>query len=207
LPPRRDDGWSHLGADFRAEAGTPTNAEQAALAQLEDHSFALVVGSIEPHKAHRQTLAAFEQLWAQGNELRLVVFGKRLWLMDEFVGLLRAHEENGHRLCWFEGGSDALLEAMLQRADFLLMPSEDEGFGLPIVEAARRGVPLLLRDIPVFREIAGPHARYFAGMDALELARELGGERRSSAGMTTLTWAQAADNFWHLIEQVDASRP
>ena len=53
------------------------------------------------------------------------------------------------------------------------MASEGEGFGLAIVEGARHGKPLILRDIPVFREIAGKHAFYFRGDTPEELAKAL----------------------------------
>jgi glycosyltransferase involved in cell wall biosynthesis len=55
-------------------------------------------------------------------------------------------------------------------SDCLLAASEVEGFGLPLIEAAQRGVPILARDIPVFREVAGAHASYFSGNRADELA-------------------------------------
>ncbi len=43
------------------------------------------------------------------------------------------------------------------------MASKGEGFGLPLIEAAYFNKPLLVRDIPVFREIAGDTANYFSG--------------------------------------------
>ena len=41
------------------------------------------------------------------------------------------------------------------------MASKTEGFGLPMIEAAQCGLPVIARDIPVFREIAQDHAFYF----------------------------------------------
>jgi len=41
------------------------------------------------------------------------------------------------------------------------MASIREGFGLPIIEAARHKLPIIARDIPIFREIAGDSAYYF----------------------------------------------
>ncbi|WP_370457271.1 glycosyltransferase [Herbaspirillum sp. SJZ107] len=78
--------------------------------------------------------------------------------------------------------------------------SEGEGFGLPLIEAARHGIPIVARGLPVFREVAGDHAHYFEGRDAGDLARALAewlalwraGEAPSSAGMPCLDWNASA---------------
>lgn len=81
------------------------------------------------------------------------------------------------------------------------MASEGEGFGLSIVEGARHNKPLILRDIPVFREIAGEHAFYFSGLEpsdlstAIELWIELRGKGNIPVvdGIECLTWDQSAE--------------
>ena len=72
-----------------------------------------------------------------------------------------------------KGASDADIEFAYRNAHFLLQASEVEGFGLPIIEAAANGLPLLITDIAVFREIAGDHARYFEAGDVDSLHRRL----------------------------------
>lgn len=56
--------------------------------------------------------------------------------------------------------SDGALTTLYQGTAGFIFPSIYEGFGLPLLEAARFNVPILCSDIPVFREIAGGHARY-----------------------------------------------
>jgi mannosylglucosylglycerate synthase len=46
-------------------------------------------------------------------------------------------------------------------SDALLLPSTQEGFGLPILEAGLARVPVILTDIPVFREVGGEHVHHF----------------------------------------------
>jgi glycosyltransferase involved in cell wall biosynthesis len=53
-------------------------------------------------------------------------------------------------------------------ADLLLMPSRDEGFGLPIIEAVNSGLPIVASDIEVFHEILGEKYPYFAPPDDAE---------------------------------------
>jgi glycosyltransferase involved in cell wall biosynthesis len=93
--------------------------------------------------------------------------------MDHLVQRLRNHSERGKRLIWHENASDQGLRELYERASGLLMASEGEGFGLPLVEIARYGKPILVRDIPVFREIIGVHAQYFASNSPQKLAMEL----------------------------------
>jgi len=62
---------------------------------------------------------------------------------------------------FFNGASDEEYERAMLEATALVTASRDEGFGLPVVEAQALGTPVLLSDIPIFREIGGPAAGYF----------------------------------------------
>ena len=52
------------------------------------------------------------------------------------------------------------LAAVYRRATILLMPSEAEGFGLPVVEAMASGTPVVATDLAVLREVGGRAAEY-----------------------------------------------
>lgn len=92
------------------------------------------------------------------------------------------------------GASDEQYEAAMKNATALVSASRDEGFGLPPVEAMALGTPVLLSDIPIFREIGGEPAGYFdpdstdsfvAAVRELEDPEEW--KRRSAA---SVAWAQ-----------------
>ena len=53
------------------------------------------------------------------------------------------------------------LESLYALADCLVLPTLHEGFGLPVLEAMARGVPVVCSDLPVLREVAGSAALYF----------------------------------------------
>jgi glycosyltransferase involved in cell wall biosynthesis len=57
--------------------------------------------------------------------------------------------------------SSEQLESLYAAADCLVLPSLYEGFGLPVLEAMARSVPVACSDIPVLREVAGTAALYF----------------------------------------------
>ena len=149
---------------------------------------------------HAQTLKAFERLWKQGADVNLVIVGKKGWNMEHFVQKLDNHRELGKRLFWLKSISDEYLEKVYDAACAVIMASEGEGFGLAIVEGARHGKPLILRDIPVFREIAQDHAFYFKGLtpealaEAIEqwLALYKQGLAPASSGIESFTWEESA---------------
>lgn len=73
---------------------------------------------------------------------------------------IRTHSELGNRLFLVESPTDEEISALYQDASGLIFLSIGEGFGLPLVEAAHYGIPIVCSDIPVFREVAGEFATY-----------------------------------------------
>ena len=202
-------GYFHLGADIHASApsaGLPPNAQQVFDAVAARPSF-LMVGTVEPRKGQAQALAAIELLWEQGIDANLVIVGKQGWMVDQLAERIGAHPESGTRLFWLPGVSDEMLLALYARASALLAASEGEGFGLPLIEAAQHDIPIIARDLPVFREVAGEHALYFSGLAPADLAAVLGGwltlqregQAPVSSGMPWLNWQQSAQQLLDAI--------
>ena len=164
--------WFHLGADIAASvpASGVSPDFDFRFQRIVARQAILMVGTVEPRKGHAQALQALEQLWRQGKQINLAIVGKPGWRVEMLVKRLREHPESGHRLFWIEDASDEMLCRLYEHAAGLLMASEGEGFGLPLIEAACHGVPILARDLAVFREIAGNHATYFSGHSGHELA-------------------------------------
>jgi len=169
------------------------------------------VGTVEPRKGHVQAFAAFEQLWAEKVDVNLVIVGMAGWGVEGLPDLLKQHEEENEQFFWLQGISDEYLEKVYGASSCLLAASLGEGFGLPLIEAAQKGLPIIARDIPVFREVAGDHAFYFEGdaPDALASAIrtwvQLEKERRapSSAEMPWLTWKESADQLTAVVMDDD----
>ncbi len=170
-----------------------------------------MVGTIEPRKGYAQVLAAFEKLWGSGYDLRLVIVGRPGWKVEELIEKLRHHPKSGTNLFWFEDVSDEYLGRIYSACSCLIAASEGEGFGLPLIEAAQHRLPILARDIAVFREIAGQHARFFEGRtpealaDAVSEWLKLRAQNRHphSQGMPWVTWAQSADRLKAILLEGD----
>ena len=194
-------GYFHLGADIGASApsfGMPDDAP-AVLAEVRARPSLIMVGTVEPRKGQLQALDAFELLWQEGQEVNLVIVGKQGWMMDALARRLREHRELGRRLFWLPGVSDEMLLALYQASAALLAPSEGEGFGLPLIEAAQHGLPIVARDLPVFREVAGEHAFYFSGKAPADLAERVtawlalwrAGQAPAVQGLRWLNWKES----------------
>lgn len=201
--------WFHLGADVSSSIptkGLPDNAHQV-LKDLNSRKSFLSVGTIEPRKGQMQTLLAFEDLWKRGVDVNLVLVGKSGWKVEALVERLRNHPEKLKRLFWLEGISDEYLEMVYSASTCLIAASEGEGFGLPLIEAAQHHKPIIARDIPVFKEVAGDHAYYFSGLGHSTLSDSIAewivlydnGTAPSSDGMNWLSWKESASRLSSVI--------
>jgi glycosyltransferase involved in cell wall biosynthesis len=192
-------GFFHLGADLHASLPTTglTSDASSILNSIRCRPSFLMVGTVEPRKCHRQAVAAMEKLWESNTDANLVIAGKPGWLMEEFEKAIKTHPENGNHLFWLQDVSDEMLEQLYRSAAALLVTSEGEGFGLPLIEAAQFGLPIVARDLPVFREVAGESAYYFSGSnpedlaDALRRWLALGDAAPKSSDIPWLTWEQS----------------
>jgi glycosyltransferase involved in cell wall biosynthesis len=168
--------WFHLGTHFARVNGSRRIKRPKA-----NPTF-LMVGTLEPRKCQHLALEAFTLLWEKNKDLTLVLAGRaggagqnsgRAHMSAHQKALLSqiaGHPEYGTRLLFVEGPDDKSLRKLYNQSSVLLMISRDEGFGLPLIEAAQLGVPIIARDIPVFKEVCGRSAYYFNGETAFELA-------------------------------------
>jgi len=187
----------HLGCDLDVVENSPSERGRALRATLGARPYFAVLGTLEPRKDCGTIVDAFESLWSRNEDVALVIIGKRGWNVDELVERIDRHPELGRRLFWVRDGSDADVRHLLEGAAALIQASIAEGFGLPLVEAGSLGIPLLLSDISVFREIAGNGATYFPVGDATALADAVAASTearcvRSPPSIRVRGWKQAS---------------
>jgi glycosyltransferase involved in cell wall biosynthesis len=132
----------------------------------------LYVGNAYPHKNLEMLLTAFKQFqYRIGRKFRLVLVGRHDIFYQRLVNLAGTLEVSD-RVTFFGEANDMQLANLYSHATAFIFPSLMEGFGLPALEAAACGCPLILSDIPVFHELVGTRAIYF--------------DPRSSDGLTDL---------------------
>ncbi len=133
----------------------------------------LMVGTIEPKKGHLEVLQVLRALHEAGqSRRRLLVLGRRGWMYDEIVAALR---QAGQMVVWLEDASDAELAFAYRHAHLMIQASRDEGFGLPMVEAASAGCVVVARRSRIAAEVLGGSGLFFDGAEdlrALLLAME-----------------------------------
>lgn len=199
-----------LGSDIEVHAtdGRITAEEARQIERFAAEPSFVCVATLEPRKAHAELLDAFEALWDEGFEGNLVLVGKQGWMVEPLADRINAHPQANRRLFWLSGVSDEYLGQIYAAAACVIVPSFGEGFGLPIVEAAKHGAPLIVRDIPVFREVAGVHAHYFQAGAPLEIARSIKAwlalapqDRPDSCNIRPLSWKECADRLWSNITE------
>lgn len=164
--------------------------------------YLLMVGTVESRKNHRLALDVLERLAPEYPDLHLVVVGRYGWGAEEFLERYDSSELAGARLHWFTDVDDRQLESLYAGAHTVLVPSLAEGFGLPVVEALKRGVPVIASDDPALRDAGGASATFLPADDPQrwqhELASRLGDPDRQAevVRLATLfdppTWAVSA---------------
>ena len=202
--------WSHNGADIDNSApskGMPDDAQEV-LARLAARPSFLMVGTLEPRKGHADILDAFDVLWREGEDINLVIVGKMGWKIEDLAERIRSHPELNQRLFWLAGISDEYLDAIYSSCACLVSASYGEGFGLPLIEAARKGLPLILRDIPIFREIAGHNATFFPGRSnpretahtvSCWISNHKNMMVKQSTRIPSMLWRESVNNLNHLL--------
>lgn len=117
--------------------------------------YLLAVGELALRKDYGTLFKAFAEADLPG--YRLVVVGPPGFGADQ-VQAAAAASGLGERLVMIGRATDRRLSALYAGATALCLSSVEEGFGLPLVEAMTRGLPIIASDLDVVREVAGDAA-------------------------------------------------
>lgn len=197
------DYW-HLGSNFvQKEARTISERIKSII----KHPYFLMVGTIEPRKSHALALEVMEQLWEQGLDIHFCIAGGKGWLVEDFIEKIEFHPMLHKKLYFIESPNDSEISTLYSHAKSLLFLSKGEGFGLPLVEAANHGIPILCSDLPVFKEIAGEYATYLNIENKQILLEQIknwwknhnAGKLPDTNNMPRLSWKQSAETLLNLL--------
>lgn len=141
-----------IGLDL-VEAATPVDRPP----------YVICLGTIEPRKNHALLL----DIWEKGRPggFDLLICGQRGWRNEEVFARLDAGVEGVAEL---PDQSDGAVRALLAGAAALVFPSRAEGYGLPLIEAASLGTPVLCGDLAICREVLGDFGVYLPLDDAYQ---------------------------------------
>jgi glycosyltransferase involved in cell wall biosynthesis len=147
------------------------------------------VGGLE----HNDPRKRVRELAAAATDVPLVLVGPTKQWADELPNVTLT----GHV-------SDDDLAAILTGARALVFPSDDEGFGLPPVEALACGTPVVCTDIPALREVLGERVTYAPFDELLATAWSVNGRPTTPL---TRTWDDVGRETWAVYEAAAAHAP
>jgi glycosyltransferase-like protein len=133
--------------------------------------YILTVGGIEPRKGSLELLEAYSLLGATDVQL-VIAGGETLFDYRDYRSRWEKRAADlGVAPVVLGPVDDHSLPSLVAAASVFAFPSVKEGFGLAPLEALAAGVPLVVSDLPVFREVFGDAASYASG--SAELAKQL----------------------------------
>jgi glycosyltransferase involved in cell wall biosynthesis len=166
----------------------------------------LFVGSLHPRKNIQRLVKAFSEFSIVNSEIDLVIVGNAMWKQEAF----NLSKETKARIHFLGHLSTKELSLVTGAAFALSYVPYFEGFGIPLVEAMRCGVPIISADTSCLPEIAGDAAIYcdpfsikditynmseLAGKPALHSSLSENALRRS----TQFSWDKSAEEVWKVL--------
>jgi alpha-1,3-rhamnosyl/mannosyltransferase len=202
-------------AVFAPRTRTEIDAARTEIGLVPGEPYLLYAGGISPHKDIGTLLDAFARL-DRASVPKLVIAGALDG--DAYLSAAAAVRE---KISALELSADVVLPgfvsddtlaALYSGATVVALPSLAEGFGLPAVEAAACGAPVVLSDIRAHRETLGDDALFFPPRDATVLAERirhlLGSDmlrrslaERGHARVARYTWDAAAEALRTLVHE------
>lgn len=178
--------------------------------------YLLSLGTLEPRKDIPSLIAAFEELADAEPDLHLVIAGPDGWGADQITAAIgrSPFRSRIRRPGWL---SDADRDALVAGASVFVYPSIYEGFGLPPLEAAALGTPVVATRVGALPEVLGDAAEWAEPRQPTSLAAAitsvLGDADRAArliaAGRRRVevhTWDAAVDSLVGLYGTAASSR-
>ncbi|HEY6957043.1 MAG TPA: glycosyltransferase family 1 protein [Flavisolibacter sp.] len=170
----------------------------------------IYAGAIQPRKNLLNLLKAFSLFKKRlQTNMKLVIAGRLAWKNEEFLELLERYKyKSDVVLTGYLAENE--LASLMASAYALVYPSLFEGFGVPVAEAMKCGVPVLTSQNSSMQEAAGEGALYFDPANHVDIADKMmtiykdEGLRKQLVEKGTKSaekynWERAADEFWEII--------
>jgi len=128
--------------------------------EIPNAKYLLYVGTIQPRKNISNLLEGFKKVLVRYPDLKLYLVGRKGWLYESIFR--KVEELNLKKNVIFTGYiSNSHLDYLYKHAEAFILPSLYEGFGLPLLEAMSRNLPVLSSNTASLPEIGGNACLYF----------------------------------------------
>ena len=169
--------------------------------------YILFVGSLQPRKNIPGLLNAWRAIQDDFKDTWLVIVGEA---GQVFQGIKFVEEKRIHFMKYV---NDDDLPGIYAQADLLVLPSYDEGFGLPVIEAMACGTPVIVSDGGALPEVVGDAGLIFelSNPDGLtkaireclsrnDLRQTL--KEKGLAHIQLFTWKQTTELIWNTLNEI-----
>ena len=163
------------------------------------------MGSFMPYKNVETLIKAVEEL----PDYTLTLCSKIDFKRKEQL-LAGLSVETVSRIRFANGVTESKYMELIDESFALVSASKDEGFGIPLIEAMSRSIPVIVSDIPIFHEVAGVAGNFFNPEDPAELIREIRKLEQSSLWQNASTlalqqsklfdWDESAAELMRVVE-------
>lgn len=200
-----------LGGDFKKKTHNNETVKTSVKDIVSKGKYLLMVGTLEPRKNHKLLLETYQQFLR--GKINFVFAGFTGQGMDDFFEKLINDPDYGNGIWHIDNASDADIDYLYRNCYSMVFPSYIEGYGLPIIEAFIREVPVIAADNNINREIAGDRARFFTQDNSEELAGIINGllaneeEYRklceNAKGYIPKTWDDTATGLINKLNEIN----
>ena len=170
--------------------------------------YILFVGTLEPRKNILGLLSAWDKVKGQHPDVTLVIAGTSGRVFRESF-----YPNSTDRVRWLGYVSETALPALYAGADLFVLPSLDEGFGLPALEAMACGTPVVVSDGGALPEIVGDAGMIFNLSNPFGLSDAINKCLSNSNLRTSLkemgltraklySWQSTAESVWNRLHEI-----
>ncbi len=198
--------YNGISEEYRVQ--TPDEISETRRQYSNGKPYFIFVGSLHPRKNVQRLVQAFSAFSLTNSEIDLVIVGNAMWKQEEF----HLSTETKERIHFLGHLSTSELSRVTGAAFALSYVPYFEGFGIPLVEAMRCGVPIISADTSCLPEIAGDAAIYcdpFSVQDITEKLHILSNDstlhqqlaENALKRSVLFSWDKAAEEVWDEISQ------
>lgn len=209
-PEKINVGWNGISENFRPLEPTEKILVHQEFSQ--GNEYFVFVGALHPRKNVGRLLSAFDQYVKQGGSNHLVIVGENLWKKDNRLDTLLSSGSKSKVHFTGHLSLDSLVKVM-GAAQCLVYVPYFEGFGIPLVEAMRCGVPIIsgnLTSLPEVAEAAAIYVDPFHVQEITEAMLRISNNKElrkdlSTKGLeraTLFNWDYTAEIIWNTILEV-----
>lgn len=136
------------------------------------NKYILFVGTLQPRKNLNRLIEAFSSIAKEFPQIDLVIVGKKGWLYEAILSSPEKFNIAG-KVHFLDFVDDNDLPFLYKNAEFFILPSLYEGFGLPILEAMQYDCPVIASNVSSLPEAGGDACLYVNPEDVLDIADKM----------------------------------